>query len=336
MNIGTKIFHLSLIAAFGLGAPLLPTKEARATSWDEPFLETVVREADAFGVFKIERNRGNIVHLTRIKHVAGKKPPAKFKLKGFYHLELASVSGGHGPSYEHTLQEGVSYYLYLKQSKNQEVWQLATPTAGIDHFAPDGRIAATYRFSAHDTLVDIKTYEMTHACIFRHLHAQPCDTGKIKPYIDAQLRRPAGHLKNGIDSEPAQRFFEQHVALETAYLLDIPLAEAALEKFLTSDTFHVQISAVRALGKSNSKTKTQRLIAFIQSKAADPTAKVFAVYALEEIGDRSVAPQLQQLEKTLPADEAGLGMNIMDPRIATGFHSSTKDAVTWLLDNWSE
>ena len=317
-------------------ALLLLPQNVWATTWDEPFLETVAKEADALGVFKIEKNEGPKVTLTLVKHIAGNQPPQQFRLEGFFHLELGSVSAGHGPSYEHTLAEGMSYYLYIKQSGEKDVWQLATPTAGIDLFADKGRIAATYRFSAHDTLIDTQTYEMTHACIFRHLHGKPCDTGKIKKFIDAALSQPVGVLKDGLNSDTSNRFFAQHAAMETAYLLDLPLEESTLDKFLNSEFFHVQISAVRALSKSNGKTRTEKLLALIQSKTTEPMVNVFAVLALEKINDRSVIPRLKELEQSVPEDKAWLGMNIMDPRIATRFPGSTRSALTYLLKKWEK
>lgn len=336
MNTGVKFFSSLFVAPIVVAGLLLLPQKSEATTWNEPFLETVAQEADALGIFKIEKNEGQKVSLSLVKHIAGKKTPQKFTLEGFFHLELGSVSAGHGPSYEHTLAEGMSYYLYIKQSGKKDVWQLATPTAGLDHFADKGRITATYRFSAHDTLVDTQTYEMTHACIFRHLHGKLCDTEEIKVFIDAALSQPVGILKDGLNSDTSNRFFQQHMAMETAYLLDLPLAEATLDKFLNSDFFHVQISAVRALSKSNIKTRVEKLLALIQSETTKPIVKVFAVLALEKINDRSVIPKLKELEQSVPEDEAWLGMNIMDPRVGTRFPGSTRNALTHLLKKWGK
>lgn len=308
---------------------------ALATTWNEPWHESIVRGADSFGLFIVDDHKGNTTNLTLLKHLAGIKTPEKIKLEGFFHLEITSSSPDHPPSFHMNLEKEKRYYLYLKKAKEKDVWQIGTPTAGINGILDDGRIEATYRISPHATAIDSKIFEKTQTCIFYYLHQKPCKTIKeIKEFINLSLSKPVGKINNGISSDESIRFFEQHAALETAYLLNLSLEESILDKFIGSDSHHVQISGIRAFSKSNAESKAVRLVNIIESKKTLPIVKVFAVFGLDHIDERSVISQLKELEKSLPEDQAWLGVNIMDPRIGTSFPESTKEAILWLLKKW--
>jgi len=70
-------------------------------------------------------------------------------------------------------------------------------------------------------------------------------------------------------------------------------------------------------------------------KSRTSIARVFAVLMLRENNARELKAQVAAYIPEAPADEAGLGMNIMDPRVGTNFPDSVKAALQELIATWN-
>lgn len=302
-----------------------------ATTWDEPWQEQVIRESDSFvKVHVLTNENGDRLKLKLIKHLAGEAVPAEFVVDAFFLLRLASVSGGHGPRF--TQEPGKTYFLFVKKHKNGKTWMLPTPTAGYAELR-DGEVIATYRHSYHKALVPEPLYEPSMLAVFQLLHAKPYDAKYVEQLLQTRLSLPPQDISDDNTPEQSKRFFEQHVALECFYYFGAGKDSALLEPFLRHPGFHVQISAVRALSVINSDKAKARLLAFIESEG-NSFAKVMAVWGLKRLNAKSYLPQLKEYANKASAEETGFGGSIMDPRVATQFPGSVKEAILELVKEW--
>ena len=308
---------------FGLLVALVCHCNAQATTWDEPWHKEVVSGATSLGFYEIVSSQPHKVTLKQLKHIAGDDTGATAQLQSFYALRLTSLSSGDKPEFR--LPQGRRAYFYLKRVDTG--WAMATPTSGYALLDANGKVAATYRFSAHQAWIDPQLYETTQRCIFQKLHgAEHCDP-TITTFIATELAKPASGIGPGETPEGQQEFFRQHAALETAGLIGTTLPEDLLERFLTKSDVHVQISALRALAGSSRSDKADRLIRFVEDNNATMPARVVAVLLLKEVGAHQMKARMQAYASHASEEETGLGIALMDPRIGTWFPSSLKEAV---------
>lgn len=301
---------------------------ASAHTWNEPWHREVVKQADSFGLFELVDDKHGTA-LKRIRVLAGVATPDTFALSGYYQPGYFN-SGDHEDHFG--LKEGQRAYLMLKQEG--ERWLLATPTAGVDLLREDAFVAATYRISFHQTLQRPDAYERVQACVFRSLHRETCDVAILASDLDAPLREKAAVLSETATAEEQDLFFRQHVALETAYLLNRNLSLALLEPFLKSDFFHVQLSGVRALAANQDPNRDARLLEFIRDDSRTPVARVMAVRMAQELGHAALLDQIRAYGPQASEDESHLPIgSIMDPRIGTAYPSSLKQAIEMLSNS---
>ncbi len=303
-----------------------------ATTWDEPWHERVVKEADSFVKVQVLKNEaGKQLVLKTLKQLAGASVPAEFTVDRFWLLQLTSTSGGHGPEFR--LAPGATCYVFVKKNSTGNNWALPTPTAGFAKVEGDN-IVATYRHSYHMALVSQALYEPTMTAIFRFLHSQPYDTQFIEQLIKQQLSVPPQNVIDDMKSDQSQRFFAQHVALECFYYFGTEKDYVLLEPFLRHDGYHVQISAVRAMSAIKTEKAKQRLVEFIRGNG-NSFAKVTAVWGIKRLNAKEHMPALLEYSGKAPDEEAGFGGSIMDPRVGTHFPSSVKTAVEELASEWN-
>lgn len=312
-----RLFSLALLTFLVYIGP------AHATTWDEPWHREVVTAATSLGLYKIDKSGPDAVTLKLLKHVAGDETGPIVQLNAFYALRMTS-SSGHGPEFR--LPAGEKAYFYLKRAKNG--WAIATPTAGFAPLQPDGKVAATYRISVHQTLVDAPLYEASQRCIFLVLHGKSGCDADVMAFIKTALAKPAGSLA---DPSPDE-FFRQHAALETAGFIRLGLADDTLERFLSKPDMHVQISAVRALAASARADKAERLMRFAEDGKTALTARIVTAILLKEINAREMKQRLSDLAAHASEEEAGLGIALMDPRIGTSFPYTLKLAAKVAAD----
>lgn len=311
---------------------LLAACSVYAMTWDEPWHEEVVRTADSLALAQILQNDGEQVRAKLVKQLAGASVPAEFVISEFSLLRLTSMTAGHEPRFG--LREGGTYYLFLKQGKKAGAWALPTPTTGYAVLDKD-EVTATYRHSYHMALVKPDIYERTQTAIFQHLHAKPYDAAYIEKFMTDQLAELPQNIPADVERqrEQAERFFNQHAALECFYYFGLERQAILIGPFLASDSYHVPISAARALSAINSAAGKKRLLDFVQGKG-NAFAKVMAVWGLKRLNAREHLPQLLAYAEKSAGEEAGFGGSIMDPRVGTHFPASVKAAIQELAQEW--
>lgn len=307
---------------------------ALRTTWDEPWHEEVVRNADAFvlaRVASVDQERERAV-LRLVRPLAGADVTPVFEIDGFCLLRLMSYSSGAGPKLSRAFQPGAELYLFLKLSADGLSYEIATPTTGFA--AIDGeRVRACYRHSYHLALVARDLYERTQIAIFRQVHEGKTDAGLMTELVDAHLRAPPKFVEDDPSSPSSLVFFNQHAALETFYYLGSASDLAVLEPFLASSHEHIQISAIRALSRIDTTPAKRRMLAFLTGAGA-PFAKVQAVAGLRRQKARELRAELEAAIPKLGGEEAGFGGSIMDPRVGTAV-GSAKAAAQALVAEWT-
>jgi len=310
---------------------LSATITARATTWDEPWHEDVLKNADSFVKVKVFENQGARARVDVIKLIAGTQTPHQIELTGFSMLRLTSTSSGdHGP--ELLLKPGQVYYLLIKRDEKTNAYQISTPTSGWAKVV-DGDVYATYRHTFHQAIVPEDVYEKTMQAIFNSIKGKPYDTAYVSAFLREQLTQNVASWKGENDPGLRKRFFLQHAALETFYHLRNGTDLSQLIPFMGNDTYHVQISACRATSRINSTKAKELLMKFIESRG-EGFAKVMCVWGLERQNAREMIPRLEAFLTTGTDQETGFGGDIMDPRIGTRFPDSVKGSIRHLLGEW--
>ncbi|MFD1185285.1 hypothetical protein ACFQ2O_03630 [Pontibacter rugosus] len=303
-----KSFRLLIVLIATLCLPL----ELFAETWDEPWQKEVIKKADYFILASVRSIDSAGAKVDVVKSFGGNSLHGTINISGFYMLDLKSSSGRglHFP-----LEEPKSYYLFLKKGEGGS-YSLPTPTSG---YAPleEGKVMATYRHSYHQALVSQEIYEDTYTEIWSYFKSKKFDRSKVSNFIEVYLsQEPAG-----FDEEEIETFFLQHVALETAFLLDMNMELGTLKKFIETDNFHSRVSALQLLRNDNSVAVAEYLFNFISDKKNGNFEKVIAIRSLWEVGGEAYQKKLMAMQRKLSDEETGFGGNIMDPRVATSFPS---------------
>lgn len=314
-----------------LALSLLSCVPAFATTWDEPWIDKVVKEADHFVMARIlESDEDKGAKLEIIKTLGGKELSRKVKVEGFFLLDIRSMSAGHGPEFH--FGEIDTCYFFLKRNA-KGVMCMPTPTTGFD-YVRGGKVIAAFRHSYHKCMVPVEVYEMAMRAIFNHAHGQEFDRAAVAGFVSKQLGMKPMDLRT---EGEAEAFFLQHAALELIYHLRLEGYCAQILPFLApEDNFHANISAARALVSCKSETSTEALLAKIASKDSEEFrnmsdfVKVVCIWTLREYGDKSLKSRLEKLVKTASTEYGGFGGNIMDPRVGTHF-PTVKEALEKLI-----
>ncbi len=282
-----------------------------ATTWDEPWQDKVIKEADYFVFAKIksyDEKKGFKIEV--IKTLGGEELNGKIKIRDFYLLDLCSRSGGHGPEFHF---KGIKEcYLFIKKNDKGK-YCIATPTSGFDHLE-EGVVYATYRHSYHQALVPVDIYEKTMSAIFNHYHNLPYDRQYILEFVNKHLSlKPAGFSKEEINT-----FYDQHVALECVYHLRLTDLYSKILPFLRDTTNrHNQISAARALISSNTEECKKQLLEVVSDTTRDDFVQVMCIWTLDAFNPTELKGQLIKASETASTKHNGFGGNIMDPRVCT-------------------
>jgi hypothetical protein len=295
-----------------------------STTWDEPWQDKVIREADYFVLAKIksfDEKKGTTIEV--IKSLGGPQLEGKIKITDFYLLELCSTSGGHGPEFHFKNIEEA--YFFIKKDKKGK-YCISTPTSGFDALR-DGKVYATYRHSYHQALVPVDIYEKTMTAIFNNYHKQPYDKEFINQFISTNLGlKPAGFGEGEIST-----FFNQHVALECIYHLRLTGFYDKILPFLAdTSNFHNQVSGARALVSCNTAPCKQELMNVISDTSRSGFVQVMCVWTLAEFKPSELKEKLIAVKGTIPDKDIGFGGNIMDPRVCTSM-PGVKSAVEKLI-----
>jgi hypothetical protein len=297
-----------------------------ATTWNEPWQDKVIKEADFFVLAKInsfDRKEGASIEI--IKSLGGQELTGEIKITDFYLLELCSSSGGHGA--EFNFEDMTECYIFIKKNDKGN-YCIATPTTGFN-VVVNGNVYATYRHSYHQALVPADTYEKTMTAIFNKYHNKPYDNQFINEYVNKYLSlKPAGFKESEINT-----FFSQHVALECAYHLRLTGLYSKIIPFLNdTSNFHNQVSGARALISYNTDECKQELLKVISDTTRSNFVQVLCIWTLSEFKPRELKDQLIKISETASTEENGFGGNIMDPRVCTDF-PDVKRAILKLTDS---
>jgi hypothetical protein len=297
---------------------------AHATTWDEPWQESVVKQADCLVLARITAtNPRKGATATILRSLAGEPLTGTVQITEFYSLLVCGDSPGEGPTFE--LGGMDSCYFFL-QKRPSGMYAIATPTAGFAR-VKQGQVAATYRHSYHQAQVPLAVYETTMTAIFQHYHGHKYEAQPVEELINSALALPPAHL----DATGRSTFFLQHAALETIYHLGLTTHYAVVMPFLRDTTnFHAQVSAARALTATPTPEDKQQLVKILTSKSSRDLAKVIAITTLVAYKPTELKPQLAALAETASNEPNGFGGNIMDPRICTRV-PSVKEALVALL-----
>lgn len=304
---------------------------ATATTWNEPWHEEVMLASESFVKVRIIEVRESGCKAEVLKSLGGVALPSQIELAGFSKLSLTSVSSA---SHEVRMPFQVDqiYYLFVAKNPQANTYQIPTPTSGWAR-VNQGNVAATYRHSYHKAMVPEDVYEQTMQAIFNGIKGRPYNSEAMAAFVKSQLSMSVASLGN--DEAMNKRFFLQHVALEAFYFLRKGAELAQLVPFVQSDSYHVQISACRAVSAIDSPASRELLMKFIEGKGTG-FAKVMCVWGLKRLNARAMVPRLQVFLKSGEDQETGFGGDIMDPRIGTYFPDSVKEAIRGLLDSWGK
>ena len=301
-----------------IAAPL-----AHATTWDEPWQETVVKKADYLVLARITAAGAKGATATVLRSLGGGPLTGTVQINDFYALRLCNDSLNTKPDFE--LSNTDSCYFFLQKKPSGE-YAIATPTTGFARLKA-GQVAATYRHSYHQARVPLAVYEATMTAIFQHYHGLEYDATPINALINSALALPPAHLNEA----GRTTFFLQHAALETIYHLGLATHYEAVLPFLRDTTnFHAQVSAARALTATPTTEDKQLLMKMLASKATRDLAKIVAIRTLTTYRPAELKPQLAALAQTASDEPNGFGGNIMDPRICS-LVPTVKEALTVLV-----
>jgi len=280
-----------------------------AETWNEPWQKEIIQHAEYFVFGKVISNDETGARIKIIKSFSD-GISGEILVNGFSMLNLMS-SSGHGLHLN--FEKDQLLYLFLNKREDGN-FAIPTPTSGYATIDEKNNVLATYRHSYHQASVPKEIYELTYSEIWKYQKFKKYDKEKINNFIDKQLaKNPAGFGEGEVAT-----FFLQHVAMETAYLLDKPLELKKVEKHITSDNFHSRISALQSLTGNNNEISKEYLFNFIKNEKNGNFEKVIAIWALKKT-DPSYDFRLKQLSKDLSDEDTGFGGNIMDPRIGTHF-----------------
>jgi len=294
-----------------------------STTWDEPWQKEIIEQSEFFILGEVLNASDTLVNVKITKSI-GKELKGEIKIDGFFMLNLCSVSGGHGPKF--FFEKGEKGYFFLKKGNNGN-YQIPTPTSGFDRISDSG-VHATFRHTYHQASIKQNIYENTYKIIWNKYHDLEYDLTDLNNFINEYLSKtPAG-----FEEDEIQIFFNQHLALESLFLLGIEKEFNLLEKFAIDDNFHSRISAIRAMQYVNNKEVLDFLIKYIKDEKRDNFTKVIAIWVLKAKGDENSIEEIFKIKDSLSSEDTGFGGNIMDPRVCTRF-PSPKLAATNIKNN---
>lgn len=290
---------------------ILSFSNLKAETWNEPWQKEIIEKSDYFVLGKVIEKTDSFAKIKVEKNFGDKTLPEVIIIDDYFLLELTSSSG---QELENDLENNISFYLLLKMNSKGN-FSLPTPTSGHARLDENKNVYATYRHSYHLALVPQSIYELTFNNIWDYYKRNIINEKEINDFINRELKnKPAS-----FDEDEINDFFLQHVALETAYLLDLTPDFNEVIKFAKSDNFHSKVSALQLLGNYKTKEANEFLFNSIQDLNYDNFQKVISIWAIKKNGDIVFINKLKSIKDNLSDEETGFGGNIMDPRVGTYF-----------------
>jgi len=296
-----------------------------STTWDEPWQDEIIKQADYFILAKViscDRQEGLSVEIS--KSFGDKVLKGTIEISDFYLTHICSMSAGHGTDFHFSEED--NYYFFLNKNEKGQ-YCIATPTAGFAAITDEG-VVATYRHTYHQAFVPVDVYEETMTAIFNYYHNIPYDKEYINNYISKNLALEPAQVT---DEEAAKVFFAQHVALECIYHLHLTDYYDQILPFLNDKAnFHNAISGARALRAYNTDECNEQLLKIIEDKSYDPFVQVMCVWTLSAFNPADLKDHLTKIKENASDEKNGFGGNIMDPRVCTHI-PTVKEALNKLI-----
>lgn len=303
----------------------LTATRSYSTTWNEPWIDKVIKEANSFILGKVissDAEKG--IRVQVLKTLGGQDLKGTILINNFYSLMLCSSSVGHGAEF-HIKNVDSCYFFINKNSKGQ--FCIATPTTGFD-YVNQGNVTATFRHSYHQALVPVFVYEKAMTAVFNNYHNARYDRDYIEKFIQENLSKPPA----GFGEDEINTFFLQHVALECIYHLKLNIQENLLLPFFNDgNNFHNQVSAARAMHSSNSEDNKRELLKGIGDTSRRNFTRVICVWSLSDLQPKEFKKELQKFEESASNEADDFGGDVMDPRVCTSI-PSLKTALKKLLD----
>ena len=311
MRIIKIIFFLILTLSFN--------SKVSAETWNEPWQKEIIKNADYFVLAKVLSNVDSIgTEIEVIKYFGNERLTGKILINGFSLLQMTS-SSGHGVHLNFE-KDQIFYFLLTKRKDGN--YAIPTPTSGFAILDEDKNVVGTYRHSYHQALVTQDIYEKTYTEIWSYFKTSEFNRENILPFLNEYIdKEPSGFEENEISI-----FFLQHAALETAYLLEIPIALDRLKKFVESGNFHSRVSGLQLLSNLKNNETKEYLLNYVKNEQNENFEKVIAIWSLSKIGGKEYKEKLFEIAENQSDEETGFGGNIMDPRVGTRF-PSPKEAI---------
>lgn len=286
---------------------------AKSMAWDEPWQIDIIKEADYFFYGKVisVQDTQAVVH---VEKSIGGTLAGDIMIAGCFMLDLCE--GTKHDTVFLMLQKGDEGYFMLKKGERGK-YQMPTPSSGFDLIS-DTLVIATYRHTFHQAMILPELYEFTYKQIWNKHHLGTYDMDTLQQFFDTTLAKPPAAMS------PEERitFFEQHVALETAYLLGYEYDFERLQTFVESKNVHLKISGLRAMSCfKRSKPVTNYLLEYIRNAENDNFTKVIAIWSIWEQCEDDYKKQLWMLREELDQQVVGWGVRSNDPRYCTYFPS---------------
>jgi hypothetical protein len=306
-----------------------------ATTWDEPWMDDVIRDAESLLKVSVIEVKPDAAKVRVLKLLAGAKTPDEFSITSYVKLRISSATSGATGELQLPFAEKQDFYVFVKKAKGIDEYLIATPTTGFARISPKG-VYATFRHSYHQALVPEATYEICMPAIFRRIHGVNAKEDAAWKFVQEHLGKSPALLKEA-KTEDAAEFFLQHAALETFRYIGSVADAKMVEPFLSAKDFHIQTSAVRALGRFRTPEIQERMMQFIEGENEN-FAKVIAAWVLRDQDARGFENRLRKFAATGKdrEKETGFGGNIMDPRVGTNFPESVKEAIEEVLKEWNK
>lgn len=305
---------------------------AEATTWNEPWADSVISNADSFGLYRVIKVDEDKATLKLIKFIAGDKTPQKIRIDGYSQLALYSGHYGHGT--ELGLHKGKDTYFLLNKTKSKKTWKIATPTSGFD-ILHEGRVFANFRHSYHRFEAPPEQYELVMGAIFKKYQGLKFERKKIDAFISKQLSIAPSVFKEDITHEGMQQHFLQQLALEAIHHLGGNWQYTDIEPFIKSTGYYTEISATRSLISIDIEDKSNVLCDLITTDI-NGFSKVILLWYLEPQKNTTCANTLAEFVGKASSEEIGFGGSIMDARVGTHFPESEQAAIQAVLDHWGE
>jgi len=320
-NLTYPLLILSLFLSIGTSA----------TTWDEPWQETILKKSESFVQVKVESvDEEKGIWAEIIQTIAGESIKGRLHIYGFFLLHLTSSSGGHGAEFKLPPMD-TAYYFLKKGDKGN--YLMPTPTSGFARVR-DGYVECTYRISMHKGMAPVDMYEKSMSELFKFNKTGEYDKVYFEGLFDEYLSQNPGKV-DGTGDE-MKLFFLQHVALESFYYVGEESYYKDVVKFLESDQFHNQISGIRALSKINTPQAKESIFTFIQDNTKNDLARVLVVDALRRLDALEYNTKLASYLLKALDEIVGYVIIIREVRTGTKVPGILKDAVDELLKQCAE